>query len=357
MQGPSVGRPLQLVDVVAEQPDATPADLAEHVRQSDPLLSTKAVAGLVGDALAWTTGNGPIDSLAADPYITEIMINGPGPVWVERDGKVLSTTQKLDRGDIFLLIERILDPLGLRVDRSLPFADARLPDGARVNVVVAPLALDGPIVTIRRFPPNPISLEKFGPARLIRILKAAVADQKTILIVGGTGTGKTTLLGALGAQFDPDERVITLEDTAELNLVGRHIVGMEARPANSEGVGEITLQTLVRNSLRMRPDRLVVGEVRGPEALDLILALSAGHAGSMATCHAADPLGGLRRLETLAMLGTADIAQTAIRAQLVDAIDLVVLTERVGLKRAVTSVHEVSKCYDELRTTSVWGRT
>jgi pilus assembly protein CpaF len=222
-----------------------------------------------------------------------------------------------------------------------------------VNVVVPPLAVDGPVVTIRRFARRAVPLTSFGRREVVELLTQATAARATMLVVGGTGAGKTTLLGSIGGLLDPDERVVTIEDTAELRLPGRHVVRLEAHPANSEGVGEVTLRTLVRNALRMRPDRIVIGEVRGPEALDLVLALSTGHTGSLATCHAGTPLAGLRRLETLAQLGGVDVPAGAIRSQLASAIDLVVHVARIGGERRITEVVEVAGD-DEPRLHQLW---
>jgi pilus assembly protein CpaF len=315
--------------------------LAEELRRSDPLLPTASVAAIAGRSLQRAAALGPVDPLLADPEITEIMINGPGTVWLDRHGRIESSGLSLTAGDIALVIERVLDPLGLRVDRSQPFVDARLADGSRVNVVVPPLAVDGPVVTIRRFSGVAVPLAAFGPPEVVELLTEATRARRTLLVVGGTGAGKTTLLGSLGSVIDPGERVITIEDTAELRLPGRHVVRLEARPANSEGVGEVTMRTLIRNALRMRPDRIVIGEVRGPEALDLVLALNTGHDGSLATCHAGGPLAGLRRLETLALLGGLDVPAAAIRTQLVSAIELVVQVARDGDDRRVVEVAEV----------------
>lgn len=333
-----------LQDVAIDHPGAERADLVEAVRRADPLLDAATVDTLVDRV----RGRARVDGLAAlqplldDPAVTEVMVNGPGPVWVDRGGRPEPVDVRLGRHDIGLLIERILEPLGLRVDRTSPWVDARLPDGSRVNVVVPPLAVDGPLVTIRRFATHPVPLASFGPPPLVALLARAMAERRTILVVGATGAGKTTLLNALADELDPDERVITIEDTAELRLPGRHVVRLEARPASSEGVGAVDLRALVRNALRMRPDRLVIGEVRGPEALDLVLALNTGHRGSLATCHASGPSGALRRLEALALLGGLDLPAGVLRTQLADAVDLIVTVARVadGARRvtAVTAV-------------------
>lgn len=347
----------QLIELLADRPNASSFNLIEAVRQQQPLLDSAAVTAAVTRVRQWTDGLGPVESLLGDPTVSEVMINGPGPIWTERDGRVGPTDVVLGATDIELLIERILDPLGLRVDRSSPLVDARLADGSRVNVVIPPLAIDGPTVTIRRFPSRAVPLSAFGPAAVVELLTGLAKARVTMLIVGETAAGKTTLLNAVASLFDPDDRIVTIEDTAELRLLAPHVVRLEARPANSEGVGAVGLRDLVRNAMRMRPDRLVIGEVRGPEALDLILALNTGHAGSMATCHAADAISGLRRLESLALLGGGDVPLAAVRSQLIDAIDIVVHVTREGPRRFIGEVAAVAKATSsgELRLESLWS--
>lgn len=330
-----------LQDVLVEQPGAGRSVLNEAVRRIDPLLDTASVASVVTRVQQRAAGLAAIDDLTGDPVVTEVMINGPGPVWVDRGGRLSPSDVVLDQHDVALLIERILGPLGLRVDRTSPWVDARLPDGSRVNVVVPPLAIDGPLITIRRFSPQPVAVDRFGPPEICRLMADLVAQRATVLVVGATGAGKTTLLNALGGLLDPDERVVTIEDTAELRLPGRHVVRLEARPANSEGVGAVDLRALVRNALRMRPDRLVIGEVRGPEALDLVLALNTGHRGSLATCHASGPTGALQRLEALSLLGGVDLPPAVIRAQLATAVDVIVTVARDSGHRRIVDVTAV----------------
>src|SRR5215218_6011093 len=288
-------------------------------------------------------GLGPLEPLLADPQVDEVMVNGPAEVWVERAGRLERAGAAFaSAAALRHAIERILAPLGRRADEAEPLCDARLPDGSRVNVVLPPLAVDGPVLTIRRFRPRgltPQELVAHGtltPA-LLEFLGRAVAARCTILICGGTGSGKTTTLGALAAYVDPGERVVTIEDAAELRLALPHVVRLEARPPNLEGRGEVTIRRLVRNALRMRPDRLIVGEVRGPEAFDLLVALSTGHAGSLCTIHAGSAAESLRRLETLALMADVGLPLAAIREQVADAIDLVVRQERAadGARRVV----------------------
>lgn len=327
-----------LVERLVEHPGADRADVVEWIRSTDPLLDLGAVDALADRVLSRRDGLGPIDPLLTDPGVTEIMVNGPGPIWIDRGHGSEPTTIEIAAEEIAVLIERILDPLALRVDRSSPMVDARLPDGSRVNVIVPPLALDGPVVTIRRFRTSAVTLDHFGDGEVAQLLVDLIDERTTILVVGPTAAGKTTLLNALGNRIDGGERVVTIEDTAELSFTGPHVVRLESRPANSEGVGEVTLRHLVRNALRMRPDRLVIGEVRGAEALDLVLALNTGHRGSLATCHASDPAGALRRLETLALLGDAALPIEALRDQIVGAIDVVVQVGRVGSQRRIVSI-------------------
>src|SRR3954449_5467488 len=241
------------------------------------------------------TGLGPLEPLLSDPHVDEVMVNGPGEVWVERAGRIEPTAVRFGgQAELMHAIERILAPLGRRVDEASPLCDARLGDGSRVDVVIPPLALSGPCVTIRRFRPQGFSLGDLVAngtmaAPLAAMLEDCVRARASVLVSGGTGSGKTTLLGALSAAIPDGERIVTIEDAAELRLRQRHVVRLEARPPNVEGRGEVTIRALVRNALRMRPDRIVVGEVRGAEALDMLMALNTGHEGSLTTVHANSP--------------------------------------------------------------------
>jgi pilus assembly protein CpaF len=303
---------------------------------------------LVARVLERSFGLGPLEPLLRDPAVDEIMVSGCAPVWVERAGRLERTTVRFGSdAELRDVIERILAPLGRRVDDASPLCDARLPDGSRVHVVIPPLALDGAALTIRRFRPRglgPADLVAGGtlPVPLLARLEAAVRERATILVCGGTGSGKTTTLNALSAFIGERERVVTIEDAAELRLRQPHVIRLEARPPNLEGRGEVTIRTLVRNALRMRPDRIVVGEVRGAEALDLLVALSSGHGGSLCTIHAGSCAEALRRLETLALMADVGLPHAAIREQIADAIDLVVCQARLpdGTRR-VTGVAEV----------------
>ncbi len=244
------------------------SEVQRLARAEVPLLGGPELERLIDAVTARAHGLGPLDPVLADPDVTEVMVNGPGRVWIERHGHLERIDVHLDAETIERLIQRVVGPLGLRVDRSSALVDARLPDGSRVNAVVAPLALDGPYLTIRRFGARPITLGEVCPPGVAELLAWAVRARSNILVAGGTGAGKTTLLNALAAEIPATERIVTVEDAAELRLPGDHVVRLEARPPNSEGVGEVSLRALVRNALRMRPDRIIVGEVRGPEALD-----------------------------------------------------------------------------------------
>jgi pilus assembly protein CpaF len=290
-------------------------------------------------------GLGPLQPLLADPTITDIMVNGPDEVWVDRQGELARVECVFGgEGEVYAMIERLLAPLGLRIDRSSPMVDARLPDGSRVHAVVPPAAVDHPLIAIRRFTQAVRSLDELvesGSATRSQVeeLRSAVSGRRTVLVSGGTGSGKTTLLNVLAGMIPPRERVVTIEDAAELQIPG-HRVRLEAHPANSEGVGELTVRRLLRSALRLRPDRIIVGEVRGAEAMDLIWALNTGHRGSMSTVHANSPEEALWRLETLA-LSAGDTAPVAVKRQLLAAIDLVVQLERIGPDRKIVALSAV----------------
>jgi pilus assembly protein CpaF len=328
--------------------------VAALVAEEAPLLGASARARVVGDVLAEVDGLGRLEPLLGDPEVTEIMVNGPGRVWVERGGRLQRIPLELDTPAIEHLIEKVVSPLGLRVDRSSPLVDARLPDGSRVNAVVPPLALDGPCLTVRRFGARAIPLDAFASPAVAALLRWAVGGRLNLVVSGGTGAGKTTLLNALSAFIPSGERVITVEDAAELRLPGEHVVRLEARPANAEGAGEVRIRDLVRNALRMRPDRIVVGEVRGPEALDMLQAMNTGHEGSLSTCHANSPDDALRRLETMVLMGDVNLPLAAVRAQLTSALDLVVqVARRPEGSRRVVAVAQVLDSADGAPRTSL----
>jgi pilus assembly protein CpaF len=271
------------------------------------------------------------------------MVNGTGGCFIERDGRLEAVPLHLDEAGILRIVERILAPLALRLDRSSPMVDARLPDGSRLHAVIPPLALDGPCVTIRRFGARQIALEEFGAGVAgTAFLRWAVDAGWNFIVSGGTSSGKTTLLNALSGAIDPTERVITIEETAELRLAQPHVVRLEARPANAEGAGAVPVRDLVRTALRMRPDRIVVGEVRGAEALDLLQALNTGHEGSLSTVHANSPVDALRRIATLALFSGVALPFASVCEQVSAAVDGVVQVERgrSGARRII-SIAEV----------------
>ena len=313
----------------------------QAVAREAPLLTGPERSGVASRVTARVQGLGPLAPLLADPAVSEVMVNGPGAVWIERDGRLARTGVALDRPAIEHLVERIVGPLGLRADRTAPLVDARLPDGSRVNVALAPLAVDGPYVTIRRFTVRAVALASVCGSGVVPLLEAAVASRANIVVSGGSGAGKTTLLNALAALAPAGERIVTVEDVAELALPGDHVVRLEARPGNAEQVGEASIRDLVRNALRMRPDRIIVGEVRGAEALDLALAMNTGHAGSLATCHANGPADAMERLATLALMADLPLPLAAAREQFRAAVDLVVhVARRPDGRRAVVEVWE-----------------
>lgn len=320
-----------------------PVDLAGAVRALDPLAPTAVVDEVVARVAARVHGLGPLEPLLADPSVSEVMINGPGPVWVERSGVLARSDVSLDRAAVELVIERIVSPLGRRVDQLTPCVDGRLPDGSRVHVVVPPVAIDGPYVTIRRFVAPDVALEMFAAPAVTALLEELVDRGANVVVSGGTGAGKTTLLNALAGRIGADQRVVTIEDAAELQLEHTHVVRLEARPPSREGGGAVTIRDLVRNALRMRPDRLVVGEVRGPEALDLLHALNTGHAGCLSTVHANGPVDALRRLAALAAAADERLPVEVVADHVAGAVDAVVHLERArdGLRR-LAQVAEVT---------------
>lgn len=294
------------------------------------------------------TGLGPLEPLLSDPLVDEVMVNGPGEVYVERRGRLERVAVGFaSAGELMHAIERVLAPLGRRVDEASPLCDARLADGSRVNVVIPPLALSGPCLTIRRFRREGFSLRDLVAGGTLsapsaELLALCVAARASVLVSGGTGSGKTTTLNALSGAIPGEERIVTIEDAAELRLRQRHVVRLEGRPPNLEGRGEVTIRTLVRNALRMRPDRIVVGEVRGGEALDMLQALNTGHDGSLTTVHASSPTDAVRRLETLALMAGVGLPHAAVREQVASALDAIVHQVRMpDGSRVVESIGEV----------------
>ena len=324
------------------------SEVAELVAEEAALLGEADREALEARIVRDTVGLGPLEDLLADPRVEEVMVNGPERVYVERAGTIEETDVSFESDEALRnAIERILSPLGRRIDELSPMVDARLADGSRVNVVIPPLSIDGPVVSIRRFGarrPGPDELVELGtlsPAGCER-LEEAVTCRRSILISGGTGSGKTTLLNAISSFIAPGERVVTIEDAAELRLRQPHVVRLESRPASVEGSGEVTIRDLLRNALRMRPDRIVIGEVRGPEALDLLTALNTGHDGALSTVHASSPADAISRIETLALMAGVGLPHDAIADQARRGIDLVVQIQRAadGARR-VTAIAEV----------------
>jgi pilus assembly protein CpaF len=297
-----------------------------------------------------TLGHGPIEPLLNDDSVTEIMVNGPNDVWLERDGKLSRTPIRFsDEHHLRRIINKIVGQVGRRVDESSPMVDARLPDGSRVNAVLPPLSLTGPLLTIRKFARRRWDLDELRSLGSLTVesqefLERCVRAELNILISGGTGSGKTTLLNALSGAISDSERIVTIEDAAELRLNQRHVLRLEARPKNVEGQGEVAIRELVRNSLRMRPDRIIVGEVRGAEALDMLQAMNTGHDGSLSTVHANSPRDALARVESMVLMAGVDFPMRAVRQQLSRAIDLMVHIERFrDGSRRVVNVTEVQR--------------
>jgi pilus assembly protein CpaF len=314
----------------------------------NPLLNRLERERLIDEVLDETFGFGPLEVLLKDPTISDILVNGPHKVYVERRGKLEKTEVKFrDNEHLLQIIDRIVSKVGRRVDETSPMVDARLPDGSRVNAIIPPLALDGPSMSIRRFGSNPLKLEdllnyKAFTPEIAMLMEAAIKARLNIVISGGTGCGKTTLLNTLSSFIPSDERIITIEDAAELQLQQEHIVRLETRPANIEGKGAVTTRDLVRNALRMRPERIIIGECRGGETLDMLQAMNTGHAGSMTTLHANTPRDAQARLETMIMMAGLELPIKAMRQQISSAVDLIIQANRLqGGPRKVTSITEV----------------
>jgi pilus assembly protein CpaF len=332
------------------------ADLRDRL-QTEAGLSRDDRERLLSEIADDVLGYGPIERLLADDSISEIMINGPHQIWVERQGRLSETALRFnDDSHLRRIINKMVAQIGRRIDESSPMVDARLPDGSRVNAVIPPLSLSGPIVTIRKFHQKRYDLDE-----LVRIgtlsresvdfLGRCIEAQLNVLISGGTGTGKTTLLNALSAAIPDSERIVTIEDAAELQMSQRHVLRLEGRPKNIEGEGEVTIRDLVRNSLRMRPDRIIVGEVRGAESLDMLQAMNTGHDGSLTTIHSNAPRDALSRVETMVMMAGFELPLRAIRGQICSALDLIIQLDRLeDGSRRVTSITEVQRMESDIIT-------
>ena len=320
-------------------------DIFNAILETENLVLTRVERARLFEAVcSEILGYGPIDPLLKDDSISEVMVNGPKQVYIERDGRlVLTDVRFTDNEHVMRIIDRIVSPLGRRIDESQPYVDARLPDGSRVNAIIPPIAVYGPVITIRKFAKDPFHAEdliRYGTVtpEMVTFLKACVEARLNILVSGGTGSGKTTTLNVMSDFIPEDERIVTVENAAELQLRQEHVVTLESRPANIEGRGEITIQQLVVNCLRMRPDRIVVGECRGGEALDMLQAMNTGHDGSLTTLHANTPRDALSRLETMVLMAGMDLPVRAIREQISSAVNLIVQQSRMkdGTRKIIT---------------------
>ncbi|MGQ0679280.1 MAG: CpaF family protein [Actinomycetota bacterium] len=334
-------RPEELRAIVSE-------NLDKALERAGVSISVTQRSRFATEVSADLLGYGPLEQLLADPSLTEIMCNAYDDVYIERNGKLVHVDVSFsDEAHLRQIIEKIVGSVGRRIDESSPMVDARLPDGSRVNAIIPPVAVHSPVLTIRRFPAEPYGMKdliNFGSITLdaAMFLEACVRGKLNVLVSGGTGTGKTTMLNVLTEFVADDERIVTIEDAAEIRLHQPHVITLEARPANIEGAGQVAIRDLVRNSLRMRPDRIIVGEVRGPETLDMLQAMNTGHEGSLTTVHCNSPRDGLARLETMVLMAGYDLPLRAIRAQIASALDLIIHIDRFGDgSRRVTHIAEV----------------
>ncbi len=348
---PNMMSPTKRTDKESDSAFAEEAEKALYKRIMELLpADTKATRAerLTKTALTLSLGLGPLEEWLSDPDISEIMINGTESIYIEKNGVLNHLPSPFqDEVSIMRIVDRILSPLGRRVDEKSPYADGRLPDGSRINVIIPPVSLTGPVLTIRKFAEERLNISRLVDMKSLSkeaadFLEKAVVSKRNILISGGTGTGKTTLLNSLACFIPSRERVVTIEDAAELDLEQEHIVRLETRPPNIEGESEVTTRDLVRNSLRMRPDRIIVGECRGSEVLDMLQAMNTGHEGSMTTCHANSPRDALKRLEMMALMSGIDLPLRVVREQIASAINIVIHISRMaGGRRGVTSILEV----------------
>lgn len=350
---------LSAVQQEAAEVEQVIGNYVDKVLEDNPFAVPVSERGrIVSDLRDEMLGLGPIESLLKDPAITEIMVNGPKKVFIERMGKLqLSGVQFHDDVHVMNIIERILSPIGRHIDESTPLVDARLKDGSRVNIIIPPLALCGPCITIRKFAQKALSVENlisFGTLdrKMADFIRACIQARINILVSGGTGSGKTTTLNVLSSFIPENERIVTIEDAAELKLQQTHVVTLESRPANIEGSGQITIRDLVKNALRMRPDRIIVGEVRSGEALDMLQAMNTGHDGSLTTAHANTPRDALSRLETMVLMAGFEMPVRAIREQISSAIELILQQSRLkDGSRKITYITEVQHMEGDVITT------
>ncbi|MFW2381594.1 MAG: CpaF family protein [Acidimicrobiales bacterium] len=327
---------------LAEDAQLTPEQLTERLRRDVPAAEARGTNSEVHNTLRTMTGYGPLTRLLRSQAVNDICINGPGEVLVDADGGWHRSGIVLTAAELELMVERLLAPSGRRIDRLHPMVDAQLGDGSRINVVAAPVALDGPIVTIRRFKASGVALDSFGTTSQIEELRHALSNRRNVVVSGATGAGKTALVAALLNELPPTERLVVVEDTAEISVTSGSAVRMQTQPAVGEVGRQVSLRDLVRNALRMRPDRLIVGEVRGPEALDLLLALNTGHRGSLSTCHGSSCESVLERIALLAQLaGEVDVG--AVRSMVRSSIDVVVHLERTGSERRISEIVDAQK--------------
>lgn len=337
----------------AIEPQNLYREAKELLEKSGEILPTQIKETIISNLIDKITGLGPIEGLMRDDDVTEIMVNGKNDIFIERCGKLEKTEVRFKSDESLLqVINRIVSRIGRRIDESSPLVDARLPDGSRVNAIIPPLSLTGPILTIRKFPKKSLEMDdllRFGSLtqKMAEFIYGCIAAKQNIIISGGTGSGKTSLLNACANLIPKDQRVITIEDAAEIRLSLPHLIRLESKAPNIEGKGAIPIRSLLKNALRMRPDRIIVGEIRGAEALDMLQAMNTGHNGSLTTVHANAPREALLRTETMVLMANLDLPLTAIRNQIISSIDIIIQQERdTDGKRRITHISEIAKDFD-----------